>query len=535
MSHPDAAAQPSSVPVPPEPGTDARAAVARRTLAAAALLGVLGDALLRHDPWGIGLLLWMLGLGAGVAALAHRAGRQLSREGMAWLVLAVWCGGAMTWRDAAMLQVFDLFGMLAALTLLAMSISRVPAPAISRATIGDLVVAAAGTGLGVATGAIPLLLNDAQLDAPSGGRARRVGRAVVIAAPVVLVFALLLSSADPVFAKWLTLPGVDLDEVLSHVLIAGFFTWVVAGWARRSLQGRPAMDGWRSAPFPLSLASTDVSVGLGALNALFAAFVLAQLGWLFGGEDLVVRTTGLTYAQYARRGFFELIAVAGLLLPVLLVSRTLVGENDARATQAWRRLAIPLVVLLGAILASAAARMTLYVRFYGISADRLYATAVMGWLVFVFAWLAWTVLRSRPRYFAAGLVISGYVVLATLHLVNPDALVARTNLSRAVIVGAGVAGPDPRYIATLGADAASVLVSALTTPGHSLATAPVADRCAAAATLLDKWTGTGYDRRFGHWSQWNIARSRARAMVAEREVALRELACPATGQSDGGP
>jgi hypothetical protein len=359
------------------------------------------------------------------------------------------------------------------------------------------------------------------------GSVRRIGRALVITAPILLVFTLLLTHADPVFGSFFTFPEVDLGVVFSHVVVAGFFAWVVAGWLRRSLLAHPGA-GTPATPLPLTLGATDVALALGALNVLFAAFVVVQIGWLFGGEALVLRTTGLSYAAYARRGFFELTCVAGLLLPVLLGAQALIPASDARTLRFYRRFALSLAVLLGAVMLSAGARMRLYVHYYGISTDRLYATAFMIWLAIVFVWLAVTVLRSRPRTFATGLVVSGFVVLFTLNFLNPDALVARANLARGGAGRAGAAGADPRYVASLGGDAVPVLVSALTAPDIAVDTAATGDRCAAADILLDRWTGERRARMAHNWTQWNIARQRATRAVRAHEAELQQLACPET-------
>jgi hypothetical protein len=348
----------------------------------------------------------------------------------------------------------------------------------------------------------------------------------VITVPLFLVFALLLTQADPIFGSFFTFPDFEIDVVLSHILIPGFFAWVVAGWLRRSLLTRPGAAATPSAPFPLALGATDVTLALGALNVLFAAFVLVQVGWLFGGEALVLRTTGLTYAEYARRGFFELTAVAGLLLPVLLGAHALIPESDSRTLRIYRVLALSLVMLLGAIMFSAGARMWLYVRYYGISTDRLYATAFMIWLVIVFEWLALTVLRFRPRTFAAGAVISGFLVLGTLNVLNPDAVVARSNLARADAGQSGAAGPDLTYVASLGGDAMPALMSALTRPEGAGGASRPDDRCAAAEMILNRWTGERRERIAGTWTSWNLARSRAREAVRIHEAELRQLACP---------
>jgi hypothetical protein len=535
---PDAAAAPNE-PAAKKPDLPAailspRALLARDALLAAALLGITADPLLRNGPWGIGLVIWMLQFAATVVALVRRDGRPLSREGSIWLGVAVFFAAGLTWRDAGLLHFFDVLAMLSALVLLAMSIDEVPVPSLAAARVRDLIRAGFGTGISVATGAVPLLLHDAELHTTprkSGeGSVRRIGRAVLIAAPVFVVFALLLTSADPVFGSLVTLPDFRIDVALSHVILAGFFAWVAAGWLRRSLLVQPASADAPATPLPFTVGATDVMFALGALNVLFGAFVIVQIGWLFGGEALVLRTTGLSYAEYARRGFFELMWVAGLLLPVLLGAHALIPDSDSRTLRLYRRLALPLAALLGAILVSAGARMKLYVHYYGISTDRLYASAVMIWLAIVFAWLVFTVLRSRPRTFATGLVASAFAVLFTLNVLNPDALVARANLARDAAPPARAVGMDLRYVASLGGDAVPALVSVLTAPSAVTDTTVLTDRCTAAAMLLYQWTEDGRAGIYHSWTQWNVARARAMREVNAHEAELRQLACTTTPQ-----
>jgi hypothetical protein len=533
MAAPETGAAPNA-PAAEEPELPAailspRAIVARDALLAAAMLGITADPLLRNGPWGIGLLIWMLQLAATVIALVKRDGRPLSREGRIWLGVAVLFAAGLSWRDAGLLHFFDFLAMLCALVLLAMSIDAIPVPGLVAARVRDLIRAAFGTGISVAVGAVPLLLHDAELHTaprrPNAGRVRQIGKAILIAAPIFVVFALLLTSADPVFGSLVTLPDFRIDVALSHVIIAGFFAWVTAGWLRRSLLAQPAAADAPATPLPLTLGSTDVMLSLGALNVLFAAFVIVQIGWLFGGEALVLRTTGLSYAAYARRGFFELMWVAGLLLPVLLGAHALIPASDSRTLRLFRRLALPLVVLLGAILLSAGARMKLYVHYYGISVDRLYASAVMIWLAIVFGWLVFTVLRSRPGTFATGLVASAYAVLFALNVLDPNALVARSNLARDAAVPAKGAGTDLRYLATLGGDAVPMVVSALTASGAAPDSAAASERCSAAAILLNRWSREGRAGSYKSWTQWNIARAGAMRAVDAHEAELRQLAC----------
>ena len=67
-----------------------------------------------------------------------------------------------------------------------------------------------------------------------------------------------------------------------------------------------------------TLGTVEVGVILGLINLLFLSFVIFQLPYLFGGMELVQNTPDFKLAEYARRGFGELVAVAALVLPMLL-------------------------------------------------------------------------------------------------------------------------------------------------------------------------------------------------------------------------
>ena len=153
--------------------------------------------------------------------------------------------------------------------------------------------------------------------------------------------------------------------------------------------------------------------------------MLVQVRYLFGGGALVEARAHLTYAQYARHGFFELVVVSVLVLPVLAR-----GER-ARALARLVRLLSALLVALELVVAlSALQRLRVYEREYGLTELRIYAIGVVAWLVVVFVWSCATVLRGELRRFAIGAVVSGFAATAVLNVLSPDALIARTNLTR---------------------------------------------------------------------------------------------------------
>jgi len=213
----------------------------------------------------------------------------------------------------------------------------------------------------------------------------------------------------------------------------------------------------------------------------------------------VQAVSGLSYAEYARSGFFQLVSVAALSLPLLLAADWLLGERDRPVLRRFRVLALLMLLLLDVMLASALYRMRLYTVEYGLTELRFYTTAFMGWLVLVFGWFAATVLRGRRARFAPGAVAAAALVLGALNLLNPDALIARTNLAR-VAEGREV---DVAYIAGLSADA-------LPTIRRSLPALPTSQRCAIGVAVRDRWS-----KAFEADRRWTISFSRASRAASE--------------------
>jgi hypothetical protein len=291
-------------------------------------------------------------------------------------------------------------------------------------------------------------------DLPKEAQARQavaLGRGLLLAAPLLVVFGALFVAADQVFQAFVTDAVPNGEEVLSHGVLIVAFAWIAAGLLREYLIRREPFEADVRPSF--TLGRTEIAVVLGSLNLLFFAFVLVQIRYLFGGSALVEDRTSLTYAEYARHGFFELVTVAALVLPLLLLGDWLRRRDTRRDDLVFRALAGVLLVLLGVVMVSALQRMRLYQREYGLTELRVYTTAFMIWLAVVFAWAAATVLRSRRELFAIGALASGFAAIFVLNALNPDALIARTNLDRPNL--------DVAYLSGLSDDATPTLVDAL--------------------------------------------------------------------------
>jgi hypothetical protein len=350
---------------------------------------------------------------------------------------------------------------------------------------------------------LPLLLQQlrhavAEVGPPGAVPARprwlAIGAGAVVAAPVLLATLLLLTSADPVFAALLDQLDDSFDQALvQHALVIGVATWgsagVLLGSVRRVGVGPAALQRTLDLPF-----SSAVPL-LGGLTALLGLWVSVQLRTLFGGRTFL-ESSGVLVADYARQGFFELVIVAGLVLGALLLADDVLERTDGPARRRFRALGQVLVALVAAVLASAVLRLALYLEFFGLTADRLFALAVLSWIALVLSWFTLTVLRGVRARFAPGVLLLSAVWLMAFNVANPERVVVAVNLARAE------AGRpfDVAYHAQLSGDA----VPALLAGAHRITPA---DAEALRGELTVVWTARAADR--ADWRAWSLPWARA--------------------------
>jgi hypothetical protein len=491
-----------------------RAKAGAKILTAALLLGVLGDALLRQGPWGVNVLVWMLAALAVVAVFAPERPGALRHS--AWLIVpALIFSAGFVWRASPVIAMLNLLGLgvTASLALLSAQGGR-----LFESSLAEYVLGALLAGANAAFGALPLAITDVPWKdafAHRGtGRALAVGRGMLLAIPPLVVFGALFASADAVFEGLVKdVFHFDFATLVSHGLLIAFFAWTSAGWLRGAALGEErkfVIEHASSKPF-LSIGIIEIGTVVGLVDLLFLIFVIVQIRYLFGGAANLQATAGLTYAEYARSGFFQLVTVAALALPLLLAAHWILRKDNPADERVFRALAGLFVLLLFVILVSAVKRMLLYQSEYGLTELRVYTTAFMAWLAVVLAWFVATVLRGHRKRFAAGALIAGYALIVALEILNPDALIARTNLAREREGRRFDAG----YVASLSADAVPDLMATLP------ALAPQ-DRCVVAERLLKRWSKTEPQ----DWRTWNYAREEADKTMVSPLPALRRTTCP---------
>ena len=301
---------------------------------------------------------------------------------------------------------------------------------------------------------------------PGAKRLWAVVRGVLIAIPIVVVFAALLSSADLVFARQVqdfvrlfrleNLPQYIFRGVyilIGAYALAGIFLHAAQKSRDEKLLG---IDHPLLAPF---LGFTEAAVVLGAVVLLFALFAIVQFRYFFGGQTNI-GIQGYTYAEYARRGFSELVAVAFFSLLLFMGLSGIVRRRDVTQRWVFSGLGLGMVALVGVMLLSAFQRLVLYEAAYGFSRIRIYTHIFMIWLGVLLAVVVVLDILQRERGFALAILLASLGFAATLALVNVDGFIVRQNVARAP-EGKGL---DVAYLASLSSDSVPVLVAEFRDP-----------------------------------------------------------------------
>jgi hypothetical protein len=309
----------------------------------------------------------------------------------------------------------------------------------------------------IPTGAALLLRPFSRL-LPRDQRSLAAPRAVLIALPVGLAFALLLGSADAVFAQLLRAPfeGLPWDDLLGHVVVIAAATLAFATLAARSTvpirlgrAARPIEGGW--------LRQVDWISILVTVDTVFAFFVAVQVVAFFGGRPHVLAETDLTFAEYARSGFWQMLAAAALT--GLVIAAAWVGGRPAIGRQrAWFTiLACAMVGLSLVVLASAFERLVLYETEFGYTWPRLIPHLAILLTGALLACGLVAIVIGRTTWLPAAALVLGLLGLTGLNLMDPEAFIADRNIAR-LARGYEL---DTVELAALSADAVPTIAAAL--------------------------------------------------------------------------
>jgi len=339
------------------------------------------------------------------------------------------------------------------------------------------------------------------------GNISKVIIGLVISLPLVMVVSALLISADQVFGELVGgipeyLENINFYEFLVRVFITIFigtisfsYLWSFAQ-PRKEEALKPAASSrvlgriWD----PVIIITVLVSI-----NMIYVIFTTIQFAYLFGG----VVPFGFTYAEYARRGFFELNLVTMINLIILLSNINLKKDGGNGINLAMKVLNTLLVACTAVMLISAHYRMLMYEEAYGYTYLRILTHLFMAFIL-VLLTIAMVKVWNEKIALLKAYIITALIAYVVVNYMNIDVIIARNNLNRYQATHK----VDAYYLTSLSYDAVPIIVPLLDDADKEIANRVMNG-------LYNKKERLKYDKS---WQSFNISKYRAEKILMKYEL-----------------
>lgn len=298
-------------------------------------------------------------------------------------------------------------------------------------------------------------------------KSSQVAKGILITLPIAIFFVALLASADLAFNRLVA--GIFNFNININPSVVAQIWWALVFafiWLGTYIYILENVNVAEAPPFPerpldFKLGTIEAGILFGTLNALFLLFVLVQLHYLFAGQSAIT-SLGFTYAEYAHKGFVELVAVALLTFGLIFIAEKYIGKKDSGHFSWFKVLSGTLIILTLVIMASAFMRLNIYEQAYSFTLLRVLVQAFIIWLAAVFLWLGYKILFGvNNRSFVFGIFLSVIAFFVVFNLLNPEAFIVRKNIDQFAQEGK----LDTGYLFTLSSDAVPEIFRLLQMPG----------------------------------------------------------------------
>jgi len=482
------------------------------------VLGVAFVFLFYKQGLGLNYSLFITGVAAVGLLLARVFSRRLEREQYVVITAGVFFSIMVFVRSSELLTFFNILG---SVLLLLVAVKMFAGGRLRTFVAGDYlkVLFLPFSFIGPFFETFPAIVS---LKKVPGGDSRRkeIIRGSLMSVVALAIFALLFASADAGFEKLFSnIFSFKIDEDLARRTILGSFVTAFFIGAFAFMFNK-----LHTAPAPLpegkarNLGEIETMILLGSINALFLVFILLQVSYLFGGVPHLIEE-GLTYADYAREGFFQLVVVAILSFLIITFSERQIVQNNGEHVRSFKIFSGVLVIQVIVILVSAFSRLSLYENAYGFTDTRLYSHAFMIWLGVVLLLLSVHIWKNEKRTeFSFRTFCTVIILLFFMNILNPDAFIAKKNLDRYRSTGL----LDAAYLGSLSDDALPYTISLLDDPKEE-----VNKSFARGLYWKEYWdgdcdSGDCPSVRRGSWQSLRWNSSRAEELLAPRRNTLEE-------------
>jgi len=421
------------------------------------LLGVLFDILFYDERPGISYIIFVLAFYA--ALLWHSQRNLLQKIDFAWLLVIPVLMLALTFslfsnEIFCTLNFFGIPVLVVVQTLLITKNNKYPWYTVE--FIGDILNGLFVRTLGNVTKPfrlIVLLLHRSPRHR-NHGILKKVMVGLIISIPLLLIIIALLASADLVFEHFLgqfpeIFENINIGRFLAHAIIIFLISIFVFGyiWSLSYATENGNKEKMSTGSYKDVLDPVVIITILASINVIYIIFTLIQFSYLFGSLKYGL-PQDFTYSEYARRGFFELVAVTLINLSILIVFISFTEKGSKAVCRILRILYSLLIFCTFVILFSAHFRMSLYEKAYGYTYLRVLTHMFMAFLFIILLVTFYRVWNEKFKLLKAYIIVA-VISYLIINYVNIDVIIARGNIDIYLKTGK----IDVNYLSSLSYDA----------------------------------------------------------------------------------
>lgn len=243
------------------------------------------------------------------------------------------------------------------------------------------------------------------------GRGKVFGKVLVsclCAVPVLIVVVPLLLASDDAFHGMMRGMFSDAPETLVKVCVGVALAVPMTAYGfslknRRISKMKPGNAKGMDSIYIVSF--------LSVISVCYALYLFSQLAYFFSAFQGFLPNGKITYAEYARKGFFEMCAIAVINLIIVFSSLLLAKKKNGKVSPGVQAVATFICVFNLIIIATAISKMVLYIDAYGMTVLRLTTSAFMVFMGIVFMSVILRIYSAKINILKTGLIAAGCIVL----------------------------------------------------------------------------------------------------------------------------
>ncbi|MBU3144204.1 DUF4153 domain-containing protein [Clostridium sp. CF012] len=257
---------------------------------------------------------------------------------------------------------------------------------------------------------------------------KNILRGVIISIPLLVVILVLLTSADMVFKSYVNnfsirFENISLGKIINHliVIIIAFIIIFSYIWSFKYTcdQGENTRKDMQWEP-------VTILTIIFMINVVYLLFSIVQFSYLYGGGNNFIPQE-FTYSEYARKGFFELVAVTIINFTILLSSMKFIKKDNKTINNISNVFLTILVAFTFNMLFSAHYKMSLYEQTYGFTYLRIFVHIFMLMLFMLFI-VVLIGIWKRNMPLNKAIILIGLSMFILVNYINVDKIIASKNI-----------------------------------------------------------------------------------------------------------